>query len=98
MVAVPTVTTLALYDNHQKNAKRRDSRDNDGSSETVWFGITGFLLVSIVIIFILFFAWWLYAALTFDFEPAWYRVLVLAIGFLLDPIIGLIAAYLLRKK
>ena len=69
--------------------------DDDGLKDLG--GISGAVFVGLFLVFIGALVWWIYAMVHFKF-PEHYILVVLALGIFLDPVVGLIAAYILRTK
>ena len=59
--------------------------------------VMGIVLIALFLIVIFVGVWWVYAMVHFKF-PKHYVLVVLVLGLFLDPVAGLIAAYVLREK
>ena len=82
---------LSAHNHHIKSLKTNDNGSVDS------FQPSGYFLFFILGIVILFFVWWVYCMIEFTFVPEYYKLIVLAVGFLLDPAAGVLAAYILKK-
>lgn len=74
-----------------------DNKFEDEGHKAGGTGVLGAIIVAIICLFIGLTIWWIYAMIKFTF-PKHYVILVFILGCFIDPLVGIIAAYVFRIK